>query len=108
MDLPRLSPPGSGLDGLAADVAAAAALEQTSTDGLLRAYACLTHRIHETPRGPALDSARAQRDLVRAEVLRRTGDLTTEDRCEGSRHYWPTPLGTCACGALSVHGDPRT
>ena len=84
-----LSPPGSGLEGLAADVDAAAALEQTSTDGLLRAFASLTHQIdaahreREDARGAAgyarrhnaIADLRAQRDLVRAEILRRAGDL---------------------------------
>lgn len=72
---PPVSRPGSGTAGLLADVEAAAALERTSTDSLLTAYAALTHRIHETPHGPAQQDLRAQRDLIRAEVLRRTGDL---------------------------------
>lgn len=72
---PMPSRPGSGLEGLLADVEALAALEATSTEGLLRAFASLTHAIHDTPHGPAQQDLRAQRDLVRAEVLRRTGDL---------------------------------
>lgn len=72
---PPASRPGSGTAGLLADLDAAAALERTSTDGLLRAFASLTHAIHDTAHGPAQQDLRAQRDLVRAEVLRRTGDL---------------------------------
>jgi len=42
-------------------------LSQTSNEGLLRTFAALTHRLHETH---SLD-VRAQRDIVQAEILRR-------------------------------------
>lgn len=66
---------------------AAGALRETSTDALLTSFATLTHRIHnEQDHGAVsvehaaakrahLADLRAQRDLIRAEVLRRTGDL---------------------------------
>lgn len=70
---PTLAAPGSGLAGLAADLRAAEALRATTTEGLLRAYAALTHRIGT--RNGRQGEARAQRDLIQAEILRRTGDL---------------------------------
>lgn len=45
-----------------------------STDKLLDAIIQLTHRIHGTEDSARADSLRAQRDMVRAEVLRRTGE----------------------------------
>lgn len=63
-------------------------LAEASTEALLDTFAALTHRIHEateattralgTPYGLTrgqrqVDGLRAQRDLVRAEVLRRAG-----------------------------------
>lgn len=72
---------------LLADVEATRALQDTTTDGLLTAYAALTHQIHShsmseggtpTDRGlreAAIASRRSERDLIRAEILRRTGDL---------------------------------
>lgn len=60
--------------------AGSADLSDYSTEKLLDGYASLTHRLHalraEGWLGPASDavkSARAQRDLVRAELLRRAG-----------------------------------
>lgn len=60
---------------------AAERLRATSTQALLRTFAALTHRLHAaranltTPaRITAYQDLRAQRDLVEAEVLRRTGD----------------------------------
>lgn len=63
---------------------AAQALAGTPTPQLLRAAYALTHRIHDGcpdsvsthPRGRAdyMADLRAQRDLIDAEVLRRTGD----------------------------------
>lgn len=59
-------------------------LQNTTTDGLLTAFAALTHRIHAaehpTPRLTIIQSEtvtnlRAQRDLIRTEILSRTGDL---------------------------------
>lgn len=65
------------------------ALEQTSTDALLTAFAALTHRIHaaaedyhaSAPRSTEERTAlhretdlRAQRDAIRLEILQRTGD----------------------------------
>lgn len=68
-----------GARELAEGLEAASALRATSTDGLLMTFATLTHRIHahETahPEYPFADGLRAQRDLIRAEILRRTGDL---------------------------------
>lgn len=67
---------------------AATALALTPTAALLRAAYALTHRIHEAEHKPAdhdvlvflairdeLANLRAQRDLIDAEVLRRTGGL---------------------------------
>ena len=53
---------------------ARAALLVTTTRALLRAYASLTHKIHGAAAGEAADDLRAQRALVEAEILRRTGD----------------------------------
>lgn len=53
------------------------ALEQTSAEALLQTYAALTHRIHaaEAVEGGGLVSeVRLQRDMVRAEILRRMGE----------------------------------
>lgn len=57
------------------------ALAATSNEGLLRAFAALTHRMHEKRNEPltltmrpgrtTLTDLREQRDLVEAEVLRR-------------------------------------
>jgi hypothetical protein len=44
-------------------------LSRTSNEALLRTFAALTHRLHETN---SLD-VRAQRDIVEAEILRRMG-----------------------------------
>lgn len=51
-------------------------LRATSTGALLDTLIQLTHRIHESPfRNPEHTAdLRAQRDLIRAEILRRTGD----------------------------------
>jgi hypothetical protein len=57
----------------AAQQEAQAALRATSTDALLDSIIRLTHRIHEAPAHHVTD-LRAQRDLIRAEILRRTGD----------------------------------
>jgi hypothetical protein len=59
----------------AAQQEAQAALRATSTDDLLTRFAALTHAIHDV-RGiaDAEDDLRAVRDLIRAEILRRTGD----------------------------------
>lgn len=67
-----------GARELAAGLEAASALRTTSTDGLLTSFAALTHRIHaaEQERRPIAErDFRAQRDLIRAEILHRTGDL---------------------------------
>lgn len=77
-----------GLAAMLAETDAAGALRETSTDALLTTFAALTHRIHAADKralhGPerlaraadhTASDLRAQRDLVRAEVLRRTGDL---------------------------------
>jgi hypothetical protein len=67
----------------AAQQEAQAALRATSTDGLVSAIIQLTHRIHVgegrgTRSRPMTEvevaSLRAERDLIRAEILRRTGD----------------------------------
>ena len=72
------------LESLLAEVEATRALGETSTDGLLTAYAALTHRLHEARVAPVTaarfrrdyeDDLMAQRNLIRAEILRRTGDL---------------------------------
>lgn len=68
---------------LAEGLEAAQVLREMSTDGLLTSYAALTHRIHAAKDAPVTcgragdweDDLRAQRDLIRAEILRRTGDL---------------------------------
>lgn len=69
-----------GARELAAGLEAASALRATSTDGLLTSFAALTHRMHEYDLNLRSDreahaNFRAQRDLIRAEILRRTGDL---------------------------------
>ena len=51
-----------------------AALLVTSTKALLRAYASLTHQFRNAADDEAADDLRAQRALVEAEILRRTGD----------------------------------
>lgn len=80
--------------GLIDQIEATIALQETTTDGLLTAFAAVTHRIdvakrdryNSAPsRGGRLEDwnaakervadLRAERDLIRAEVLRRTGDL---------------------------------
>ena len=74
--------------GAAAEEVARKALAATSTDGLLRAFAALTHRMHaETELCSETDGERhdehvlrradlrEQRDPIRDEILRRTGDL---------------------------------
>jgi hypothetical protein len=48
-----------------ADSEAARALRAASSEGLLRTYASLTHRMH------AGEEARGKRDAVEAEILRR-------------------------------------
>jgi hypothetical protein len=54
---------------------AQAALRATSTDALLDTFAALTHRMHQAQTGRENEhTLRAQRDLIRAEILRRTGD----------------------------------
>lgn len=70
-----------GARELAAGLEAASALRATSTDGLLTSFAQLTHRIGAAETGSkglrcrTTVDLRAQRDLIRAEILRRTGDL---------------------------------
>lgn len=41
---------------------------------LVSALLALTHYVHDTPEGPRKDRVRYERELVRAEVLRRMGD----------------------------------
>jgi hypothetical protein len=74
-------------DPMAPHLEARRALAASSTDDLLTAYATLTHRIHShsmadssapSDRGlreAAIVGLRAQRDLIRTEILHRTGDL---------------------------------
>ena len=65
---------------LSADEAKAHALAATSTEGLLTTFAALTHRMDEADRlkniigTRPLADLRTQRDAVRDEILRRTGD----------------------------------
>lgn len=59
-----------------------------TTDALLDALCSLTHKLHALRHRAAegggvhatIDSVQAQRDLVRAEVLRRTADYDTRQR----------------------------
>lgn len=83
-----------GADALLEEIEAAQTLAATSTDGLLTAFAAVTHRIDVAKRdrynvapsrGGRLEDweaakervkdLRAERDLIRAEILTRTGDL---------------------------------
>lgn len=59
-------------------------LGDAKTEVLLRAFATLTHKIHATRDAPLTcarekgwyeEDLRNQRDLIRDEILRRTGDL---------------------------------
>lgn len=51
------------------------ALEQTGTAALLTAFAALTHQMHEVGRDLGDATAlRVQRDAIRDEILRRTGE----------------------------------
>jgi len=55
-----------------------AALMLTSTEELLRKFAHLTHMIHALERDSPLPfefEKRAMRDLIKDEILKRTGDL---------------------------------
>lgn len=65
-------------EDLLGEVDATQALAATSTSDLLTAYATLTHRMHAARvrrQGGREIEFRQQRDLIRAEILRRTGDL---------------------------------
>lgn len=86
----------------------AVVLAATTTDGLLTAFASLTHRLHALERSgphhladePATD-IRAQRDLIRTEILRRAGGATL-DAAEPA--HWDDPVlnacesAPCPCG----------
>jgi hypothetical protein len=65
-------------EDLLAQVDATQVLAATSTSDLLTAYATLTHRMHAARVMRQADREikfRQQRDMIRAEILRRTGDL---------------------------------
>jgi hypothetical protein len=69
------TPTNERLRRLLAEAEAAGQLRETGTDALLTTYASLTHRIHGARPTLAAADLLAQRDLIRAEILRRTGDL---------------------------------
>lgn len=46
-------------------------LRRTSDEGLLKAFATLTHQLHATVEVEQGEDIRAQRDRVQAEILRR-------------------------------------
>jgi hypothetical protein len=75
------------LEELLAEVDETQPLAKASTETLLNAAFALTHRIHAARMSPVglpkkylevqglIARLRKQRDLIRAEILRRTGDL---------------------------------
>lgn len=55
---------------------ARAALSAADVETLLTKFAALTHRIHGmTPVDGRIQDVRDQRDLIKQEIMRRTGDL---------------------------------
>ncbi len=63
-------------DGLTDEERTRALLRGTETSNLLQAFASLTHRIHGLHDDPTTrDLVRSQRNEVKNEILRRTGDL---------------------------------
>lgn len=60
------------IDHAAAQQQADARLRRMPIDGLLRAAYALTHRMHATTDLNASADLRAQRDLIDAEIVRRT------------------------------------
>lgn len=71
---------GDARDALSKGYPTAPSVEEvisaTSTDGLLTAFASLTHRIHTCShdKGSLAADLYEQRDLIKAEILRRTGE----------------------------------